>query len=286
MPTFTAYFLFQGAVQFVQARYQRARHYARRAMGKANHMDVSHTETLTEFHAGLYIIVVLVFIAQAWQIYNGIALIQVLTYELNFSQPWYDFREEVQCGMLGVLFLFLGITNFVVTVQTLLDKSARSAAQASARQARLQRQAARSAAAASAANGPSALQTAAGDALPDGHSGPLRIDNPNRRSSLGAAAGGDQDRSVSRPGSPTASRSAAASPASSAGGAASAITTGTAARNGFSPMADGTLISGPLPPVSSLFMRRPAAVRAAPPGHDANDGDGGGGGGSEASKHD
>ena len=35
---------------------------------QAAHMDVAHTETLTEVHAGLYLIVVLVFIAQAWQV--------------------------------------------------------------------------------------------------------------------------------------------------------------------------------------------------------------------------
>jgi hypothetical protein len=31
-------------------------------------MDVAHTETLTEVHRGLYLIVILVFIAQAWQV--------------------------------------------------------------------------------------------------------------------------------------------------------------------------------------------------------------------------
>ena len=54
-----------------QARYQNARHYARRAMGKAASMDVAHTETLTEAHGGLYAIVALVVIAQAWQVRTG-----------------------------------------------------------------------------------------------------------------------------------------------------------------------------------------------------------------------
>lgn len=68
LPTFTLYFLYQGVVQFAQARYQKARHYALKAMGKAGGMDVAHTETLTEFHAGLWSIIVLVVIAQGWQV--------------------------------------------------------------------------------------------------------------------------------------------------------------------------------------------------------------------------
>ena len=58
-------------MQVFQARYQNARHYARRAMGKAASMDVAHTETLTEAHGGLYAIVALVVIAQAWQVRTG-----------------------------------------------------------------------------------------------------------------------------------------------------------------------------------------------------------------------
>lgn len=107
-PHLTAYFVYQGLVQVFQARYQKARHYARMAMGKvsrrvqsacemewrsedvaavvlnhvlkyttihhprpslpvvaqAAHMDVAHTETLTEWHRGLTFIVVLVIVAQ------------------------------------------------------------------------------------------------------------------------------------------------------------------------------------------------------------------------------
>lgn len=133
IPTFTAYFLYQGLVQFVQAWYQKARHYARTAMGEANPMDVAHTETLTEFHQGLYLLVVLLFIAQAWQLYNGVALFQVLFLELNVSQPWYDFREEVQCAVLGSMFIILGVLNFVVTIQTLLAKSSKERARAKLR---------------------------------------------------------------------------------------------------------------------------------------------------------
>jgi hypothetical protein len=122
---FTAYFLYQGLVQFVQGWYQRARHYPRVALGEAHHMDVSHTETLSEFHRGLYPIAALLLVAHVWQIFNGVALLQVLASELNVSQPWYHFREELQCLALGVLFIFLGVTNFYVTCDTVVEKFAK-----------------------------------------------------------------------------------------------------------------------------------------------------------------
>ena len=51
-------------MQVLQARYQRERHYARLAMGAAGPMDVSSTETVTEFHSGLYVIVFFVIVAR------------------------------------------------------------------------------------------------------------------------------------------------------------------------------------------------------------------------------
>ena len=122
-PQLTAYFLYQGLVQVCQARYQKARHYARRAMGKANAMDVAHTETLTEFHAGLYVIVVLVVVAHIWQVVQGVAMFQLLSVIVREDgASWWDWREEVQCVVLGVMFVALGLMNFVELVQTLWIK--------------------------------------------------------------------------------------------------------------------------------------------------------------------
>lgn len=141
LPSFTGYFIYQGLVQFAQARYQRARHYALRALGKATSMDVVHTETLHEFHAGLWVIVVLVVVAQAWQIMNGVQLLSVLLLQLRPLQPWYNFREELQCAALGALFVFVGVANFVTTVQTLLEKGARGRRQERSRRAAASRSA-------------------------------------------------------------------------------------------------------------------------------------------------
>jgi TMPIT-like protein len=128
LPQFTIYFLYQGIVQFAQARYQKSRHYALRAMGKAGAMDVSHTETLSEFNSGLWSIVILVVIAQGWQIWNGFKLFWVLIQHSNPDIHWYQFhqfREEMQCAALGFIFIVVGINNFINTVATLMDKGKR-----------------------------------------------------------------------------------------------------------------------------------------------------------------
>lgn len=82
---FMYYFLYQAVVQFLQAGYQKRRHYPRRAMGKvskrpvagfpvlnaccqATAMDVSSSETLTEIPSEFYVLVVIVLLAQAFQV--------------------------------------------------------------------------------------------------------------------------------------------------------------------------------------------------------------------------
>jgi len=134
LPQLTAFFLYQGVVQFLQARYQKARHYARVAMGKAHAMDVSNSETLAEFHAGLWLVVIFAVGAHVWQVYNGYCMFALLLKDLDVTQPWYRFREEVQCVVVGCMFLILGFTNFAVTVQTLADKCSRGGGGASKRQ--------------------------------------------------------------------------------------------------------------------------------------------------------
>ena len=125
LPPLTGIFLYQGCVQFVQARYQQRGHYARRALGKAGHMDVTHTETLAEFHSGLTLLIILVVIAQAAQVAIGVHMWRSLLSILVVSKPWYEFREEVQCMIVGTLFILLGVVNFFETVRTLIEKCVR-----------------------------------------------------------------------------------------------------------------------------------------------------------------
>lgn len=124
LPSLTAYFFYQGFVQVMQARYQKARHYQRVAMGKATAMDVSATETLTEAHRGLYLIVALVIGAQAWQVWQGATLLHFLFARLRvLDHAWWNFHEEAQCGAVGALFVVLGLLNFYYTVETLVEKA-------------------------------------------------------------------------------------------------------------------------------------------------------------------
>jgi Zn-dependent protease with chaperone function len=46
-----------------------------------------------------------------------VQLFSVLVQQLSPLQPWYNFREELQCAALGALFVFVGVANFVTTVQ-------------------------------------------------------------------------------------------------------------------------------------------------------------------------
>ena len=126
LPPLTGIFLYQGCVQFVQARYQARGHYARRALGKAGHMDVTHGETLAEFHSGLTFLIILVVIAHAAQVAIGVHMWQSLLFILSVNQsPWYEFREEIQCMIVGTLFILLGVMNFFETVRTLIEKCVR-----------------------------------------------------------------------------------------------------------------------------------------------------------------
>ena len=48
------------------------------------------------------------FIAYAAQVYIGVALLKAL-FSLD-GAPWYEFREQVQCGVLGALFILVRST--------------------------------------------------------------------------------------------------------------------------------------------------------------------------------
>ena len=59
-------------------------------------MDVSQTETLTETPKELYLLLMFIFAVHLFQVYNGLSLGHAVWAEFNLSQPWYNFREEVQ----------------------------------------------------------------------------------------------------------------------------------------------------------------------------------------------
>ena len=117
---YVMYILFQGFVQLLQNNYQRARHYTSRALGHAGSMDVPMTETITEVPSLL--LVVVIYINQFLQIYNGSSLLYTVCTELRLLQPLGNYKEELQCFAIGVLVITVGIGNFLATTYTLLRK--------------------------------------------------------------------------------------------------------------------------------------------------------------------
>jgi uncharacterized membrane protein len=84
-------------------------------------MDVQSSETLTEMHGGLYLVLLFVGVAQAFQAYNGYLLL-VAFWELEKSVHWWNYREEIQILILGVSFIVLAVCNFWNTAATVLEK--------------------------------------------------------------------------------------------------------------------------------------------------------------------
>lgn len=158
----------QGFAQILQNRYQKARHYALRSLGKVGSMDVIATETLIELpHLKLLLGVTFIahafqvrgpcvrcaplsLIQRAWQVYNGVSLLRDLVTLCDVLRPPSQYTEEVpvraatvpcravadshcrcwraleQVFVCGVIFVILGVFNFITTVRTMLAKRRRS----------------------------------------------------------------------------------------------------------------------------------------------------------------
>lgn len=111
-------------------------------------MDVASSETLTEMHSGLYVVLLFVGVAQGFQAYNGFVLLQAFV-SLDKAAHWWEYKEEIQvcfthphcCDtqqccfidcfivmfllqlvLLGVSFLILAVFNFWNTLATVLEK--------------------------------------------------------------------------------------------------------------------------------------------------------------------
>jgi len=125
-PHWQVFLLYQGFVQVLQLWYQKRRDYANRALGRTQRIDVSYSETLTEFPKELVLLVPFVLFAHLWEVCLGFFLLNILFNEMDpFHTHWTAYREEVQCGVCGLVAIFLGVGNIVVTVNTLWSKSQR-----------------------------------------------------------------------------------------------------------------------------------------------------------------
>jgi len=123
--TYTTFLaLWIAAVMWVQNQYQEARHYARIAMGKASIFDGTTSETLVEAPSQsstwYYILVPLLYMTYIFEvILAGYCFLEFLT---HYSQQ-VEFRIfELECLMLGVLWLLIAFGNVTTTSRTIHSK--------------------------------------------------------------------------------------------------------------------------------------------------------------------
>ena len=127
IPYWNVFLVYTGFVQMLQLAYQKKRDYTNRALGRTARLDVSFSETLTEFPKELVLLVPFLIGSYAWQVWIGLQLLTVLIFEFDpLHTHWTLYREEVQVFITGCAIIVMGVGNFVSTVLTILDK--RSAA--------------------------------------------------------------------------------------------------------------------------------------------------------------
>eukprot|EP00871_Galdieria_phlegrea_P001305 jgi/Galph1/2175/GphlegSOOS_G841.1 len=105
--------MYTALLQILQARYQMARLYTLRSLGKAGELDVANTDS-TQIHwsASMKLLMPFVIIGQFIQLYNCIFLYRL----------WRVFRSDVQVLVSSILFLATFIGNFSSTIYTLYEK--------------------------------------------------------------------------------------------------------------------------------------------------------------------
>merc|ERR550534_1270803 len=116
--------LWLAAVMWVQNQYQEARHYARVAMGKATIFDGSTSETLVEAPSQsstwYYILIPLLYVTYVFEvILAGYCFIEFLT---HYSQQAHFRMFELECLMLGILWLLIAFGNVTTTSRTIQSK--------------------------------------------------------------------------------------------------------------------------------------------------------------------
>eukprot|EP01133_Synstelium_polycarpum_P008696 gene8696-10216_t len=115
LPQMTYFSGAQGFVQILTNRYQQGQLYKLTAMGKANIMDVTGENMISDpgwTPSAIFLLPFLLFV-QAFQLYNGVTFI----YHAHFNDG-----IEWQVVACGVIFLCLGIGNSLTTCSTYYNK--------------------------------------------------------------------------------------------------------------------------------------------------------------------
>lgn len=111
--------LIQGLVMLFQNNYQKKRLYTRKALGKAKAIDVDSTETLLEKPTDLSILVPMLFLLYAIELWFGASFIYHYLYDVAGSHASYPLTLFI----LGALFIVLGLGNAITTGTVLVSKS-------------------------------------------------------------------------------------------------------------------------------------------------------------------
>ena len=126
-PQFLWFSLYQASLQILLNRYQEARLYKQRALGKATRLDVGvETELMVDrgpslnCAPNLLILFPLIIGAHIFQFYNAICLFR---FAYDGLSEGLDFEKiEPQPIFMGILFLTVGVGNFFSTIEVYLNK--------------------------------------------------------------------------------------------------------------------------------------------------------------------
>lgn len=120
LPQLLSFLALQGLIMMLQNNYQKARHYVRRSLGKAQDIDVASSETIREKPTNLKLLVPALALTYLAEIYLGATAI------LHAARGWTALSgtgEPVCLLLLGCLFAVLGFGNAATTFWVLYRKS-------------------------------------------------------------------------------------------------------------------------------------------------------------------
>ncbi|KAG1676071.1 hypothetical protein FOA52_014936 [Chlamydomonas sp. UWO 241] len=125
---FMAWSSMQAAVMMVQNHYQRRRMYTRIALGKNTAMDVVAGES-SGGSGQLLILYPLLFVLQIWQASLGVAVAVRMFPSFLELEGWLevesvgsDLRGARGVCLVGIVFAYMAVNNFITTVATLMEK--------------------------------------------------------------------------------------------------------------------------------------------------------------------
>ena len=106
--------LYLSLLQIMQARYQMARLYTLRSLGKAGELDVANTDSSAQLHWGtsMYTLLPFILIGHGLQLWTGVRALQV----------YLRYPRVLQALLGGALVLITFLGNFLTTIRTLRDK--------------------------------------------------------------------------------------------------------------------------------------------------------------------